>query len=274
MHGVRVLNLRFSAWVKLGAVVLLVVMSMQSVSADELAIKGFEIAKELERRDSKFVDLQVDMEMILRSRRGRESSRDLSIRQIEIEDDGDRSLLIIKSPRALRGSAVLSHAHPSRDDDQWIYLPAVSRVKKIASNNKSGPFLGSDFAYEDLVHQELDKFTYTFVQDDTVGLTNYWVVARFPVDHYSGYSRQLTWYNQDEYRIEKIEYYDKHEKHLKTLTMTDFRMYENRFWKAHHMLMENVQTGNSTQMIWSNFGFKNNFLPNRDFTTTALKRTR
>lgn len=259
---------------KLGFVILLAVASTQNTLADELATKGFEIAKEVELRDSKFVDLEVDMEMILRSRLGRESSRELSIRQIEIEGDGDRSLLVIKSPKALRGTAVLSHAHPLTDDDQWIYLPAVSRVKKIASNNKSGPFLGSDFAYEDLVHQELDKFTYTFVEEDTVGLTSYWIVERIPVDHYSGYSRQLTWYNQEEFRIEKIQYYDKHEKHLKTLTMTDFRIYENRFWKAHHMLMENVQSGNSTQMIWSNFGFKNNFLPKRDFTITALKRTR
>lgn len=253
-------------------IVLLGMAAIQNIWA--AGNKGYEIALEVDKRGSNFVDLKVDMEMIIRSADGRETSRQLSIRQLEMENDGDRSLLVIRSPRALRGSAVLSHAHPDRSDDQWIFLPAVKRVKKITSNNKSGPFLGSDFAYEDLVYQEVDRFTYKFLKEDLIGSTEYWVVERTPLDDHSGYSKQLTWYNKSKYRVERIEYYDKHQRHSKTLTMTDFRLYEGQFWKPHLMVMESVLNSRSTQMIWSEFVFDNGFLSKRDFSTTALRRTR
>ncbi|MEM7099291.1 MAG: outer membrane lipoprotein-sorting protein [Pseudomonadota bacterium] len=235
---------------------------------------GYEIAQEADLRESDFLDFKVNLRMTLKDQRDRQAIRELDIRQLEIADVGDRSILVIREPRAIRGTALLSHAQKNREDDQWIFLPAVNRVKKIASRNKSGPFLGSDFAYEDLVSQELEKFVYSLLREELFNGASFWVVERVPVDPFSGYSRQIAWYDKEEYRIERVEYYDKHEALLKTLTLTDFRKYHNKFWKAHTMHMENVQTGKSTTLVWSNFQFANGFTAERDFSVSAIRRMR
>ena len=74
-----------------------------------------------------------------------ESKRELEIRTLEVKDDGDKSLTVFHTPRDVRGTALLTFSHGVDPDDQWLYLPALRRVKRIASNNQSGPFMGSEF---------------------------------------------------------------------------------------------------------------------------------
>ena len=105
--------------------------------------KGLEIAKEADRRDTGFGDTTSKMIMILRNKKGQESKRDLEIRVLEVTGDGDKSMTVFHSPRDVRGTALLTFSHGVEPDDQWLYLPALRRVKRIASNNKSGPFMGS-----------------------------------------------------------------------------------------------------------------------------------
>jgi aldehyde:ferredoxin oxidoreductase len=110
------------------------------------------------------------MVMILRNKRGQESKRELEIRTLEVKDDGDKSLTVFHTPRDVRGTALLTYSHGVDPDDQWLYLPALRRVKRIASNNQSGPFMGSEFAYEDLSSQEIDKYTYSGHADNHLKL--------------------------------------------------------------------------------------------------------
>ncbi len=77
-----------------------------------------------------------------------------------MSDDGDKSLFVFDEPRDVQGTAFLIHAHREDADDQWLYLPALKRVKRISSANRSGSFMGSEFAYEDMTAQEVEKFTY------------------------------------------------------------------------------------------------------------------
>ena len=241
-------------------------------SADE---KAMSIVLESEARDSGFADMNVKVEMILQDRRGHESTRILEISQIEMPEDGDRSLVVMKSPPAIRGTALLSHAHRAKDDEQWIYLPAVSRVKKIASRNKSGPFLSSTFAYEDLLSPEIEKFSYQFLHDDTIDGREHWVIERIPADKNSGYSRQEVWYDQERYTAARIVYFDKQKSLLKTLETYDWRLLHDKYWKPHSMRMTNHQTGKSTKLVWHEYKLLNNaFSANRDFSIPALRRAR
>ena len=116
--------------------------------------KGMAITVEADKRNSGWGDSRVDMEMILRNRQGQESKRELRSRSLEKPDDGDWSMIIFDKPKDVKGTALLTHSHKVDPDDQWLFLPALKRVKRIASNNKSGPFMGSEFAYEDLSSQE------------------------------------------------------------------------------------------------------------------------
>ncbi|HIN59600.1 MAG TPA: outer membrane lipoprotein-sorting protein, partial [Gammaproteobacteria bacterium] len=78
-------------------------------------------------------------------------------RSLEVAGDGDKSLTIFSYPADIKGTVFLSHTHPTRPDEQWLYLPALKRIKRISSSNKSGPFMGSEFAYEDLASQEIEN---------------------------------------------------------------------------------------------------------------------
>ena len=112
-------------------------------------------------------------------------------------------------PRDVKGTAFLSFSHAVGADDQWLYLPALKRVKRIASRNKSGPFMGSEFAYEDLSSFEVEKYTYKFLRDETCEGGTCYVVEQYPVDKNSGYTRRVVWLDHNEYRVWKIDFYDR-----------------------------------------------------------------
>ena len=243
------------------------------VHAETPEEKGLAIAQEADSRDSGFVDYTNDVKMILRNKQGQESVREIRSKTLEVDGDGDKSLTVFDEPRDVKGTALLSFTHKTGPDDQWLYLPALKRVKRIASDNKSGPFMGSEFAYEDITSQEVDKYTYKFLRDDTLDGMDVFVFERYPVDEKSGYTRQIIWLDKEHYKERKIEYYDRKNALLKTLTFTDYNQYLDTFWRAHTMYMENHQTGKSTTLKQDNYQFQTG-LTDRDFDKNSLKRAR
>jgi len=239
--------------------------------------KGHTIAEEADRRDRGFGDSTADLRMILRSRRGDERTRELRSRVLE-RPEGDRSLVAFDSPPDVRGTALLTYANRAGEDDQWLYLPALKRVRRISALNRSGPFMGSEFSYEDLVSELVEKFTYRWLRDEAcpaagLGSVACFVVERRPVEASSAYSRQILWIDQDQYRTVKLEYYDRRNVLLKTLSLTQYQQHAGRFWRAGEMLMTNHQTGQSTRLLWSQHQFGVG-LRESDFTPQALARVR
>ncbi len=235
--------------------------------------KGHEIAIEADRRDQGWQDQKADLQMILRNRHGQQSVRKLRNRSLEVADDGDKLLIIFDRPRDVKGTAFLTFTHKAGQDDQWLYLPALKRIKRISSNNKSGPFMGSEFAYEDLTSQEVEKYTYKHLRDETLDSLDCFVVERTPADPKSGYTKQIVWYDKPEYRIQKIEFYDRKADLLKTLTYSGYQRYLDRYWRADEMFMQNHQTGKSTKLDWKDYLFQTG-LGERDFDRNSLKRAR
>jgi outer membrane lipoprotein-sorting protein len=255
--------------------VLLILLSLAAVpaSAGEAEARGLAIAEEADRRDTGFDNFTADMTMLLRNAQGEESLRIMRTKVLEVPADGDKTLIVFDQPRDVAGTGLLTFTHKVGDDDQWLYLPALKRVKRISSRNKSGPFMGSEFAYEDLASQEVEKYRYRFVEEARVDGQAMFVIERYPVDENSGYTRQLVWMDQAEYRPMKIEFYDRKDALLKTLTFAGYQQYLDRFWRAAEMYMVNHQTGKSTLLTWGNFKFQVG-LADQDFTKNALKRVR
>ena len=235
--------------------------------------EGLRIAREANARDDGFGNYTASQVMVLRNRRGQESRRELRVQVLEVAGDGDRSLFVFDRPRDVRGTALLIHAHPGADDDQWLYLPALDRVKRISSANRSGSFMGSEFAYEDMSPPEVEKYTYRYLRDEPCGALTCTVSEQFPTDDKSGYSRQLVWRDRDELRTWKVEYYDRKNEHLKTLTLGEYQQHLDRYWRATEMTMVNHVTGKSTVLTWADFEFRTG-LDEGDFTRTALQRAR
>jgi len=235
--------------------------------------KALGIAQEADRRDSGFGSYSNDVKMILKNKQGRESVREIRSNTLEVADDGDKSLVIFDEPRDVAGTALLSFTHKEGPDDQWLYLPALKRVKRIASDNKSGPFMGSEFAYEDIASQEVEKYTYKYLRDETLDGLDVFVFERYPKDEKSGYTRQVIWLDKEHYKERKIEYYDRKKALLKTLTFADYQQFRDSFWRAQDMHMVNHQTGKSTRLLQTNYDFAAN-LDDRDFDKNSLKRAR
>ncbi len=158
-------------------------------------------------------------------------------------------------------------------DDQWLYLPALKRVKRISSRNKSGPFMGSEFAYEDLTSFEVEKYSYKYISDEAVNDQESFKVEQYPTDKNSGYTRRIAWIDKAEYRIQRVEFYDRKNSLLKTLTFDDYKQYLDKFWRADKYTMINHQSGKSTLLTWQNYRFKTG-LSDRNFNKNSLKRAR
>ncbi len=252
---------------------LLVVLCSFNAAAETPEEKGLAIAQEADRRDTGWGDLQAQMSMLLRNRHGEESLRQMRVKSLEVDDDGDKSLIVFDEPRDVKGTALLTFSHKVKDDDQWLYLPALKRVKRIASRNKSGPFMGSEFAFEDLASQEVEKYTYRFIEDGEFDGKPVFVMERYPVSKYSGYTRQVVQVDKERYIPLKIEFYDRKNALLKTLIFKGYKQYLEQFWRADEMFMENHQTGKSTLLTWKDYKFRTG-LKDSDFTRNSLKRIR
>ena len=255
------------------SIVLLAIVLLPDASAESPEEKGLAIAEEMDRRDRGWKDQRASLVMTLRNRQGQESRRALRISTLEVDGDGDKSLTVFDTPRDVKGTAFLSFTHSTKPDDQWLYLPALKRVKRISSRNKSGSFMGSEFAYEDLSSQEVDKYRYKWLRDETLDAKKTMVVEYYPVYENSGYTRQVVWIDSDIMQVVRTEFYDRKDALLKTLTIGDYQQYSDRFWRAGVMRMENHQTGKSTEILWSGHEFGTG-LSERDFDRNALKRVR
>jgi outer membrane lipoprotein-sorting protein len=258
---------------KLSTIILLSSLLVPEAGAATPEEQGLAIAREMDRRDTGFRDLRADLTMILRNRQGDQTSRRIRVHTLEVEGDGDKSLILFDSPADVKGTALLSYTHATRPDDQWLYLPALKRVKRIASANKSGPFVGSEFAYEDLTSQEVDKYTYKYLRDESLEGRATLVMERYPAYEHSGYTRQVVWVDKAMYQPLKLEFHDRKDSLLKTLTFSDYRQYLDRYWRAGGMHMENHQTGKTTELQWRNYRFRNGYT-DRDFDQSSLQRAR
>lgn len=256
-----------------------------SASAEPVALpgepeaKGRAIAEETDRRNKGFGDTRASMRMILENAYGETSMRELRSMTLEKPnpDEGDWTLNVFDRPRDVEGTALLTHARILDPDDQWMYLPAVKRVKRISSVNKSGPFMGSEFAFEDFSSTEVGKYSYKWLRDEAcpepVTDRTCHVTERFPLYEHSGYTRQIAWTDTTDYQPRKLEYYDRKNELLKTLALTDYNLHQEKFWRAHDLYMQNVVTGKSTRLTWESYEFGTGLSQN-DFSTNALQRAR
>lgn len=235
--------------------------------------KGLAIAIAADKADEGWKDWSADAEMILKNRHGQSSSRAMRMQALEQSDDGDKRLIVFDSPRDVKGTAFLVFTHKTGNDDQWLYLPALKRVKRIASNNKSGPFVGSEFAYEDLSSQEVEKYKYKYIKEETVDGLSCYVLERYPVDRKSGYTKHIAWIDKQEFRNIKTEYYDRKGSKLKTFTGLNYKSYGENFWRADRFEMVNHQTGKSTTLTWKDYQFTKG-LRESNFNSSRLKNVR
>ena len=243
--------------------------------AETAAQKGERIARASSAGESGFRDFIVEGEMILFSARGATSTRRFGMRTVENDaDDGSRSLLIFEWPGDIRNTALLTHSFDRAPDDQWLYLPAVGKVRRISGSGRAGSFVGSEFAYEDMLDQNVEEFDHEWLRAEACPsdpLTCDVIDRRARGG--SSYSVQRLWIDQRDQRVRAIQYFDRRGAHLKTLSMSGYQKHEGRYWRPGVMVMTNHLTGKKTELKWSGHRF-NQGVNATDFTPNALRNIR
>jgi hypothetical protein len=234
--------------------------------------RGLGIAVEIDARDAGFGNWVATATMILKDKQGGEAVRAVRMMALEQKDDGDKTVAVFDKPADLAGAAVLTYSHALVQDDQWLYLPEVKRVKRISSQNKAALFMGSEFAYEDLSSWEVKKYRYRYLKDETIDGNDCFVVENTPAYADSAYSKQIQWVDKQLYQPRRLDYYDRSGRLLKTMTFSGYKQYLGKHWRPSEQLMENRQTGKSTRVIWGPYQFRTN-IHESEFTPQGLARS-
>ncbi|MCI4660587.1 MAG: outer membrane lipoprotein-sorting protein [Neomegalonema sp.] len=243
-------------------------------SAEE---KGLAITQEADKRDLGWGDQTVQGEMILRDANGNENSRSFQFLSLEDEraENGDKSVTVFDSPRDIRGTALLTHSKiEPADDDQWLYLPAIKKTKRISSSNRTGKFVSSEFSYEDLGSNEVADYDYKFIAQEPCKVLagqQCFVVESYPKNAKSGYSKRVSWIDTAEYRLDQVEFYNRRGNLEKRLTFHGYSQYLGKYWRAEKFTMVNLQTGKETDLIWRDYAFRTG-LGEGDFNAQKLAR--
>jgi hypothetical protein len=230
-------------------VLLCVSLATNAIFAETDDEKGLRIARENEAAIQGFRGERAEAEMVLINAHGDETTRRMEVRTLEMTDDGDRSMITFEWPADVKGVRLLTWSHGSKDNDQWLYLSSVKRVKRISSRNQSGAFMGSEFAFEDLGSQEVAKYRHRFIEEAEFGGRPCWVTERIPVNPRSGYSKQVVWTDTTYHQPLRIDYFDRKQEPLKQIVFGDFRQMDS-WWRPHTADMTNLQTKKRTIVTW------------------------
>lgn len=227
-------------------------------------LTGEGIEREQDRMQSGYLGETRDMTLTLINAQNEQSVRKLRFAGLEGADRKDKTRVTFTYPPDMKGSALLTHEHGQQDDDQWLYLPEVKRIKRIASSNQSGSFMGSEFAYEDLVVRQIDKYTFKYLGDETIEGKDCFVIERIPRSKNSGYSRVVRWLMKDNLQELRSAYYDRKGDLLKERQMEGHHLVDS-FWRVRKITVTNVQTNKKSVLTFDNVKLKLN-LPPREFS--------
>jgi len=135
---------------------------------------------------------------------------------------GARSVIVFQQPASVAGTRFLTMANPGGADDRWIYLPEIGRVRRVASSEGGGSFMGTDFSYDDIsaASRSVDNDTHAFLREETSGGVPCYVIQSVPKDSSFQYSKMVQWIAKDTSIIMKIELYDKRNTIVKTAEMS------------------------------------------------------
>ena len=234
---------------RLATVAVVIIGSSVPALAQSPEEKGLELAKRIDKANEGFKTDVSSVQMDLINQYQDRIERTMVIETIEGDGDGDRSRVEFMTPPDVNGTKLLTWTHKVGDDDQWLYMPAIKRIKRISSRNKSGAFMGSEFSYEDLSSQEVEKYTYRFLEETKVDGRPCWKYERFPVDKRSGYTRQVIWTDHEYMNALKVEYYDRKNELLKTGVFKDYKKYGG-LWRVGSIDMFNHQTKKRSILQW------------------------
>lgn len=183
-----------------------------------------------------------------------------------------KKIFYFEKPADVKGVTFLTWQYddPARDDDRWLYLPALKKARRISGSSKNDYFMGTDFTYDDLGGRSVDEENHTLLKEETVEGQRCWVVQTVHKDPKDIYGKRIAWIRQDCLMVVKIEYYDRNQKLLKILTKSEL-IQKDGIWTAMRMEMNNVRENHRSLLEILDIQYNINLSDNL-FTVSALER--
>lgn len=187
----------------------------------------------------------------------------------------NKTLMRFTSPSDISGTAMLVFDYDKKDDDMWIYLPALRKTRRIVSSEKGKSFMGSEFSNADMSRPNEEDFTHKILAEETYMNQACWKLEsqckNEDIEDMYGYSRKAAWIGKKNYLCYKIEYYDYNDELLKVQTLDNYKKQPNGKYFAYHMEMKNLQNGRSSVLIVDNFNLGSNY-PESHYSSAMLSK--
>lgn len=215
---------------------------------------GEEVMLKMDQRDEGRDQVSKSLQRLINSR-GQERKRDnIYIRKQYKGKDGfdTKTIIFIQSPPQVKGTSFMtwSYMEDNKDSDQWLYLPALRKVRRISAGEKEDSFMGTDFTYDDMGDRKVEEDEHKLLKSEILEGKDCFVVRSIPREKDYIYSKKITWIIKDEWIPLKVEYYDRKKRHLKTLTYSGWKKVKG-VWVFGRMEMANHQTKHRTVLTMS-----------------------
>jgi len=181
-----------------------------------------------------------------------------------------KAVLRFTAPAEVKGVALLIVNHPDRASDQWMWTPSIERDRRIALQDRSTRFFGTDFSFEDLEERDVNQYDYTLAGDETIDNAACWKIQSTPKQtKASQYTKSIVWIRKDNYAFARIENFVKNDL-VRRLNYSDIRNVQG-IWTARQLEMTDVRRGSRTRLTLDKLEY-NVSLSDDDFTLQAIRR--
>lgn len=253
----------------LAAVVLFGVVT----SAQAAELTGRQIVDEVDARHEAPYEYEEQV-MVLRDSAKRKEVRQLK-RFKRKTDEGARYLLGFTEPSGVSGTSLLTWQFDDKDDDQWLYLPAMgSKMKRIAKGGKRNYFMGTDYTYEDLASEPNSKFEYERLADQALDGQDHYVVKSIPIDEElkreSGYESRVLYVRKDIFFITQVDYYNKRGKFIKKQIYKKLEQIDGKMWRANFSYIKNADLDHETAVQVKSRSFSEEKVDAKLFTSRYI----
>jgi hypothetical protein len=229
---------------------ILLLTLLTTVSLMLTAQDAYEIVKRQSEQDSPRTTHAL-LQMVLTDQRGQQNERVIE-QWSAVDNQGEtHSVMVFQSPASVKDTRFLTKENLDRDNDQWIFLPALNQVRRIAGSEGDSSFMGSEFTYQDMNDRELDDYSYNYLGQETINGEQCYKIEALPnADTESSYDHSILWITVDESIniILRIEIYSSTDDLLKVYTVEEFEQIQG-YWIHKNVTMANVQNQRSTSLI-------------------------
>lgn len=244
--------------------------SQETLTARRIADKSFEATK--------LAGSEAASTLTIIDSKGRERVRQIA-QVTKLYDDGatEKRLIRFLAPADVKGTGLLTLDYKNKDDDLWLYLPALRKTRRIVSTEKAKSFMGSEFSYSDMTPPNIDDFNYKLLSESEIEGTPCYVIEMIPrsedIADENGFSKKISYIGKDDFVIRKAQYYDLNGELEKELTTGEIRLLdpENKKFRPMQLSMENIKNGRKSILIVNKIQF-NPAVKDEYFTIRHLER--